>query len=514
MIWLGEANKNSSNGMQLARLLLKVLDENPGIDLKVENLETLGLPKWNHGDWDALGGILRRPWFRRIWVVQEVVMSRKATVVCGEDELSWSQLVHLVRSVRFASHMQTFGGSETTNARPVQGIIDIDRMRNPRIRGIKSILLDSLLNFRSFESTEPRDKVYALLGMSAGTLNPDHDVLLLKFRSSESAEPRDKILALFGVNPGILQPDYSMPVEKVFVLAAVLIITQHIQFRGQDFVDRAQWQHCMGLIFSAGRAHQRRVLLSWVPDWSIDFDTRPLWTGMRGEHYAGGKVRGEIELLPGDRVQLSGKIFDTVATVGYPPDDEKPRQGEQTGEDSSSEEALHNSMASRIFDADNLVSRLPEYYPTGESIRQAFKRTLMANRVPTGTSYRQATLDDVEQFYRGLRYLHYLKMSRTDTRMSSGWILPDSAHTSRYQNIFRETKGRLFFVTEKGYLGLAPKGTETGDMVGVLRGGDVPVVVKEEEGEFVLVGKGYVHGVMRGEVMKMVDIPERKIILR
>jgi len=69
MIWLGEGSESSKVGMQLARRVLKVLDENPGIDLEVENLLALGLPKWNHGDWAALGAILQRWWFRRIWVV-------------------------------------------------------------------------------------------------------------------------------------------------------------------------------------------------------------------------------------------------------------------------------------------------------------------------------------------------------------------------------------------------------------------------------------------------------------
>lgn len=33
--------------------------------------------------------------------IQEVVMSRTATVFCGEDEIRWSQLVHLVSTIRF-----------------------------------------------------------------------------------------------------------------------------------------------------------------------------------------------------------------------------------------------------------------------------------------------------------------------------------------------------------------------------------------------------------------------------
>lgn len=37
--------------------------------------------------------LLQRPWFTRIWVLQEVPMARKGPIVrCGDDEISWSDL--------------------------------------------------------------------------------------------------------------------------------------------------------------------------------------------------------------------------------------------------------------------------------------------------------------------------------------------------------------------------------------------------------------------------------------
>jgi hypothetical protein len=33
--------------------------------------------------------LLQRPWFRRIWIVQEVAFAPKATVLCGKDSMDW-----------------------------------------------------------------------------------------------------------------------------------------------------------------------------------------------------------------------------------------------------------------------------------------------------------------------------------------------------------------------------------------------------------------------------------------
>jgi hypothetical protein len=74
--------------------------------------------------------------------------------------------------------------------------------------------------------------------------------------------------------------------------------------------------------------------------------------------------------------------------------------------------------------------------------------------------------------------------------------------------------GRRFFISSKGYIGLAPLGVEVSDRLCVLAGGRVPFIVRAVEriqtqtaSPFVcrLIGDSYVHGLMDGEAMKMVD---------
>jgi hypothetical protein len=49
--------------------------------------------------WRALADLLRRPWFRRVWVIQEVLMGRNVLVICGEHKASWEDFSYVARQV-------------------------------------------------------------------------------------------------------------------------------------------------------------------------------------------------------------------------------------------------------------------------------------------------------------------------------------------------------------------------------------------------------------------------------
>jgi hypothetical protein len=65
-------------------------------------------------------------------------------------------------------------------------------------------------------------------------------------------------------------------------------------------------------------------------------------------------------------------------------------------------------------------------------------------------------------------------------------------------------KSRALARTENGYLALVPKGAQPGDSIALLKGGKIPFVVREADGEggLSLVGDSYVHGIMNGEAFE------------
>jgi hypothetical protein len=49
----------------------------------------------------SLADILTRPWFQRIWTVQEATLARHTTLVCGEHQVSWRGDLQTMRSIVF-----------------------------------------------------------------------------------------------------------------------------------------------------------------------------------------------------------------------------------------------------------------------------------------------------------------------------------------------------------------------------------------------------------------------------
>lgn len=56
--------------------------------------------------WDFAGSVwmdfislVERPWFSRIWIIQEIIMARKITVWCGRHQLNWMEFFHCSRFV-------------------------------------------------------------------------------------------------------------------------------------------------------------------------------------------------------------------------------------------------------------------------------------------------------------------------------------------------------------------------------------------------------------------------------
>lgn len=67
------------------------------------------------------------------------------------------------------------------------------------------------------------------------------------------------------------------------------------------------------------------------------------------------------------------------------------------------------------------------------------------------------------------------------------------------------TKEMSFIMTENGYMGLAPVGTQVGDEVVVLLGCPVPLVLRRQNEKFQVIGDTYVYGLMEGQAFEMPD---------
>ncbi|PQE23324.1 het-6-heterokaryon incompatibility protein [Rutstroemia sp. NJR-2017a WRK4] len=67
------------------------------------------------------------------------------------------------------------------------------------------------------------------------------------------------------------------------------------------------------------------------------------------------------------------------------------------------------------------------------------------------------------------------------------------------------TTCKRIFLSENGYIGLVPVGTNIGDEICLLFGGSIPFIVRNQDSYQRFIGECYCHGIMQGEVLENSD---------
>jgi len=72
------------------------------------------------------------------------------------------------------------------------------------------------------------------------------------------------------------------------------------------------------------------------------------------------------------------------------------------------------------------------------------------------------------------------------------------------QVVFNMAYSRSFIVTNRGCMGYARQETQTGDLVCIVYGCDVPLIIRPSgDGKYVIVGDSYLYGMMSGQMVKL-----------
>lgn len=107
-----------------------------------------------------------RPWFKRAWIIQEVAKARSARVMCGAQSVS----------ARILAVTPVFSPGLTDPH--IRAILDI--MPGPSRKSSwwneQRDLRTLLHKFRGSEATDPRDSIYALLGMCSDAFEPSFPI--------------------------------------------------------------------------------------------------------------------------------------------------------------------------------------------------------------------------------------------------------------------------------------------------------------------------------------------------
>lgn len=220
IIYLGEERDNSSI---VPGFLEELYNGCIGLYNGVRLSDHIMKPKRDHPGWLAFRLFISRPWFRRVWVIQEFALPRLVTMVCGNWGMDATVLGVVMMSfntiaiAQFASDRKDL----IVDGQAHRGLILVQEHLRLRLRcGNKTGLMGQI-----FESASANDT-----SIIAPTDRSLHSLVQLT-SICDSSDPRDRFFGVLGLatdldDPG-LEADYAKEVQEI-----ELDISKHIFKRG------------------------------------------------------------------------------------------------------------------------------------------------------------------------------------------------------------------------------------------------------------------------------------------
>ncbi|KAL6710407.1 hypothetical protein ACN47E_009353 [Coniothyrium glycines] len=454
----------------------------------------------------GIQALLARPFFRRAWVLQEVGLADREQIVvhCGEHSLWWSTLQNLF--------------SLEWRASAFQGHLPIDLMRDKRL----GLPTNNPSMLPGADHTLPEIWSY-LRRYCSSTKRGNIIDLIFRRLDIQATDSRDHLIALFGLAaecqlqvdtlPGF-RADYAKSVAEVYTLftrAVIETLQNTIVLSAKN-------------VFTQDKPNHRPSLPSWVPDYSSNMNLRRTlgYLGI-GYYKASGSTKPKVLHTDNHILSLSGYIIDQVSSG---PDWGPFQLHVQTKNVKSTAEPtwLHaDTHADGIRFLWRIVSsRIASSPISKQDLLETFILTLICCR---RTYFDRATITSVADIPGLLSdFAAYWKLvcghvsdlpaqtSLYDSLASLRGLAESGDAGSFGQRMYYTCHERCFLVTERGLLALVPPATQSGDMVVVCEGANVPYVVRKTNavGLVEFIGECYVHGVMRGSTMVEMETGSRK----
>lgn len=390
-----------------------------------------------------VGTLFQRPWWYRTWTVQEYMNARSRIFVCGSIVFAGDTVLRICEA--FSRAMEC----STDNNRHIYGMVTTHNARG------KVDLRNVMLNFGYRDAKDPRDKIYAFLGLARDSaalgIVPDYD---------NTREPSTRA-----------RPVYTSLVQRYC----------------------AKEGH-MEIICTHHRGERKLDLPSWVPDWSIPYATWKNWTVDKegfsffsagfppnSTRCGSGRSHGQ---LPSARTRISF-TDDKTLVVG--------------ATDVGCVEKVSPGIGHRQFECDDWIDCIRAWKPEDVDAREdsedqtrfkAFCRTITA---------------DSNGMVRGCFNSGSIARSQDKAlrRMLSTGEVAEIIHDALRQAAYHS----CFATLSQDRYAMVPTTAEMGDLVVVLRGCSTPMALRRTTSQdpaasatYQMIGPCFVHGVMDGEM--------------
>jgi len=453
------------------------------------------------GALDVLHHLTNLPWWTRVWVLQEAILPQRNVLAIYGEIVAPIGLIEDSGAILPRHHERGVCCKPFWNSLPPaqQHVLEAFAEKMSQLESIRETLAlttDEQLNRLHFllentrfkEATDPRDKVYGLLGLLNGSSNPVDGLI----------------------------PDYQLPVADLYVSVAMKFIHHHLNL--SILVNNEPK--------TAGNGPPN--IPSWVPHWGPTYGpfTSNLLSQRLSKFIAWPSGVGPMPALVPDSHVLAVRAKFISRVVAVTEAVVKEQHADTLG--------FLLSTLEFFFGLDTVGSEeapypfKPKYASTQESVSMAFARTMMGDLFYSIDHIYKTGRITFDRAYEGdanmFRFAHRVMLADVLGGPKPVLIMPDGiefpekgiAHIiqTAEENFWYANEGKVFFRTEHGHFGSGPHDTSKGDEVHVVFGSSVPLVLRRLDGAGnrglvpseveetdcrTLVGHAYVHGIMDGE---------------
>ncbi|KAF9635049.1 hypothetical protein BFW01_g5944 [Lasiodiplodia theobromae] len=532
-IWLGEEDCFSRVAVPLLHQLAMFqgdwnsLRERGALAAERELLDR-GLPSTRSWDFMCLFAFLRRAWFRRAWICQEISFAPKLSIFCGGAEISdWRIMAGAATYLFLTSLVMLVDSTAAAEVRGLKfgGVADVDN-KNPYDLGPpvddpshrklfcsdtggvnlgSGIAILYLENIRTADGPKgPVDGVVPIIIEPA----PPRALVIELFKSSrwmQATNPRDKVYAFLDLakrpcynttkphpDRRELEPRYHLEVKDVYLEASwyLLLTEQNLgllscsEQGGRVNKDMPSWV----ADWEASTANDSFTMPLHEPDWRASGDST--WEVPRSKLYQPSlTVRGWKISIISAAVQGEFCLSKAALIAAGTPEIYRLAVGSQ-----SRVEALWRTLV-----ADHVDRQNPALPHCEQDFRRlwAWELEKARRRCEEGTVSSTDAKETLQCFQHAEDKLHILPEKPSNVER----LAPANAFDfiSRFN---RTSLDRTVFRTDANHLGNGTRQLKVGDQVWILAGANVPFVLRPQScGGYQLVGEAYVHGIMRGEAL-------------
>ena len=234
IVWLGPEYGDSSLALDFIRSLA---EKYANLETEVGRLPLIrrySLDTTHAKASEALHHLTSRTWWTRMWILQEMVVSRKVDLVCGDSLISWGETANVMNLITYC--YPSFDDIiQLTDTLPeyvsVENVCCIVVLQ-PHFQSGSSLLLETcLFNANGFAAPDDRDYIYAVLALASDA------------------------------NALVSHPDYTMAAHDVY---NTLVRSYIENYKSLD------------IIYIRSRPDFTSPLPSWVPNWTLTHEKR-LW---------------------------------------------------------------------------------------------------------------------------------------------------------------------------------------------------------------------------------------------